>query len=124
MSSMKKKSSSRSALSNTGGLSALVLFAVAGCLVASGTSLPFLRSEIQGSVSHRVLAFAERVSYQRAIEEAYWRHRIWPKDRPDPKPPLDVVMPQAQLEKKVADYLGNHKKSREGDADYCQRVPG
>ena len=45
------------------------------------------------------------VSYQRAIEEVYWRHRIWPKENPDPKPSLDAVMTQAQLEKKVADYL-------------------
>ena len=29
--------------------------------------------------------FAERVAYQRAIENVYWRHRIWPKERPDPK---------------------------------------
>src|SRR6266568_4027586 len=30
-------------------------------------------------VTHRrQLSFAERVSYQRAIEEVYWRHRIWP----------------------------------------------
>src|ERR1041385_3898249 len=54
------------------------------------------------------LTFAERVAYQRAIEEVYWRHRIWPRsggERPDPKPRLDVVMSRAQLEKKVADYL-------------------
>src|SRR5437879_8698788 len=25
------------------------------------------------------LNFSERVTYQRAIEEVYWRHRIWPK---------------------------------------------
>src|SRR5204863_8696972 len=31
---------------------------------------------------------------------------IWPKQRPDPKPSLDAVMSQAQLEKKVTDYLG------------------
>jgi hypothetical protein len=46
------------------------------------------------------LTFADRVAYQRAIEEVYWRHRIWPKERPDPKPSLDAVMSQAQLEKK------------------------
>ena len=51
------------------------------------------------------LTLAERVAYQRAIEEVYWRHRIWPEERPDPKPPLDSVMSQAQLEKKVAEYL-------------------
>jgi hypothetical protein len=54
------------------------------------------------------LTFAKRVAFQRAIEEVYWRHRIWPRnrgERPDPKPSLDAVMSQAQLEKKVADYL-------------------
>jgi N-acetylneuraminic acid mutarotase len=63
-----------------------------------GNALPML-------VSHRTLTFAERVFYQRAIEEVYWRHRIWPEERPDPKPSLDEVMPPAQLEKKVEDYL-------------------
>jgi hypothetical protein len=29
--------------------------------------------------SQRTLSFEERVSCQRAIEEVYWRHRIWPK---------------------------------------------
>src|ERR1700724_1379870 len=47
-----------------------------------------------------MLTLADRVAYQRAIEEVYWRHRIWPKERPDPKPSLDQVMPSA-LEKKV-----------------------
>src|SRR4029077_11803902 len=54
---------------------------------------------------NRTLTFADRVAHQRAIEEVYWRHRIWPKERPDPKPSLDAVMSQAQLEKKVEDYL-------------------
>ena len=53
----------------------------------------------------RAFSFAERVAYQRAIEDVYWRHRIWPKENPDPKPSLDAVMSQAQLEKKVEDYL-------------------
>jgi hypothetical protein len=60
------------------------------------------------------------VSYQRAIEEVYWRHRIWPRDRgerPDPKPSLDAVMSQAQLEKKVEDYLRNSQALE----DYWQR---
>src|SRR5205823_14944452 len=55
--------------------------------------------------SQRTLTFAERVVYQRAIEEVYWRHRIWPKERPDAKPSLDAVMSHAQLERKVTDYL-------------------
>jgi len=61
--------------------------------------------EAPTKLSQRTLTFEERVSYQRSIEDVYWRHRIWPKERPDPKPPLDAVMTQAQLEKKVADYL-------------------
>src|SRR5213083_2271369 len=56
----------------------------------------------------RALSFAERVAFQRAIEDVYWHHRIWPRSRgenPDPKPSLDAVMSQAQLENKVAGYL-------------------
>src|SRR5437899_6766205 len=65
----------------------------------------------------RTLSFAERVAYQRAIEGVYWRHRIWPRERPDPKPSLDAVMSQAQLENKVEDYL---RKSQALE-DYWQR---
>src|SRR5262245_9936956 len=57
--------------------------------------------------NNRSLTFADRVAYQRVIEDVYWRHRIWPKERPDPKPALDAVMSQAQLEKKVTEYLRN-----------------
>src|SRR5436190_2055321 len=53
----------------------------------------------------RAFGFAERVAFQRAIEDVYWRHRIWPKENPDPKPSLDAVMSQAQLENEVAGYL-------------------
>jgi N-acetylneuraminic acid mutarotase len=53
----------------------------------------------------RAFSFADRVEFQRAIEDVYWRHRIWPKENPDPKPSLDAVMSQAQLENKVAGYL-------------------
>ena len=63
------------------------------------------------------LTFAERVAYQRAIEDVYWRHRIWPRERPDPKPSLDAVMSQAQLEKKV-DRLSAQIAALE---DYWQR---
>ena len=68
----------------------------------------------------RALGFADRLAYQRAIEDVYWRHRIWPRnggERPDPKPSLDAVMSQAQLEKKVTDYL---RKSQALE-DYWQR---
>src|SRR5205807_7316664 len=64
-----------------------------------------------------MLTLADRVAYQRAIEEVYWRHRIWPKERPDPKPSLDQVMPPAQSEKKVEDYLHNSQALE----DYWQK---
>src|SRR5581483_75288 len=65
----------------------------------------------------RTLTLADRVAYQRAIEEVYWRHRIWPKENPGPKPPLDAVLSQAQIESKVADYL----RKSQALADYWQR---
>src|SRR5258705_12454180 len=55
----------------------------------------------------RTLSFADRVAYQREIEDVYWRHRIWPNTNPGSKPSLDEVMSQAEIEKKVEDYLRN-----------------
>src|ERR1051325_3339214 len=66
-----------------------------------------LLSGVAAVPESRQLGFEDRVAYQRAIEEVYWRHRIWPRESPDPKPSLDAVMSQAQLEKKVTDYLRN-----------------
>src|SRR5438874_6846252 len=65
----------------------------------------------------RTLSFADRVAYQRAREEVYWQHRIWPKANAGPKPPLDKVMSQAQIEEKVEDYLRNSQALE----DYWQR---
>jgi hypothetical protein len=65
----------------------------------------------------RSLSFAERVAYQRAIEDVYWRHRIWPETNRGPKPSLDKVMSQADIEKKVTEYLRNSHALE----DYWQR---
>jgi N-acetylneuraminic acid mutarotase len=97
-------------------LMALSLCAVA-CSILTGTLLAFVGSSMPSNLSQRALTFADRVSYQRAIEEVYWRHRIWPKENPYPKPSLDAVMTQAQLEKKVADYL----RSSQALEDYWHR---
>src|SRR5213593_4298783 len=67
--------------------------------------------------NERTLTFADRVAYQRAIEEVYWQHRIWPKANAGPKPPLGKVMSQAQIEEKVEDYLRNSQALE----DYWQR---
>src|SRR5882762_9011986 len=88
-------------------------------LLVSVSTIPFALGQWQAR-GQRTLTFAERVAYQRAIEDVYWRHRTWPRDggeRPDPKPSLDAVISQAQLEKKVADYL---RKSQALE-DYWQR---
>jgi hypothetical protein len=111
---MKKQCSAESGLLS---LRVLVVCA-AGCLLVTGTLLAFFRSEAPAKSSQRTLTFAERVAYQRAIEEVYWHHRIWPKERPDPKPALDAVMSQGQLEKKVAEYLRNSQALE----DYWQRT--
>jgi hypothetical protein len=76
----------------------------------TGTLFAFFHPEAPAKASNPAaagLTFAERVAYQRAIEEVYWRHRIWPRERPDPKPSLDEVMSAQQIEKKVEDYLRN-----------------
>jgi len=53
----------------------------------------------------RTLTLADRVAYQRAIEEVYWRHRIWPKENAESKPTLDAIVSQRQIEQQVEAYL-------------------
>ncbi|HWX18170.1 MAG TPA: hypothetical protein VNY07_16460, partial [Chthoniobacterales bacterium] len=95
---------------------AALLFLISLVTLASAFNLPnkssslsprlaSLPTTVKSAQHHTTLTFADRVAYQRAIEEVYWRHRIWPKERRDPKPPLDKVMSRAQIEKKVEDYL-------------------
>jgi N-acetylneuraminic acid mutarotase len=85
-------------------------------LLVSVSTIPFALGQRQAR-GQRTLTFPERVAYQRAIEEVYWRHRIWPKERPDAKPRLDAVISQEKLEKKVVDYL----RKSQALADYWQR---
>ena len=70
-----------------------------------------------GKCETKTLSFTDRVSYQTAIEEVYWRHRIWPKENSGPKPVLDKIMSKQQIENKVWQYL------RESQAleDYWER---
>ena len=75
------------------------------CIAAVGTLMGFLGPEAPTNNAYRTLTFAERVAYQRIIEDVYWRHRIWPKENLNPKPSLDAVISQAKFEKKVTNYL-------------------
>ena len=64
------------------------------------------RSSTEGENQSRAsLTMEERIAYQWIIEEVYWRHRIWPEENPEPKPPLDQVVPSSALHAKVEDYL-------------------
>jgi hypothetical protein len=102
---MKNKRTSQSAFSSLRALVAAVICAGSGCSMASGALLVFLRSEASTKPSQRTLTFADRVAYQHAIEDVYWRDRIWPKDKAKPKQSLDEGMSAEQIEKKVQDYL-------------------
>src|SRR6516162_11771602 len=104
---MHKKRSAQAAFLDVCALTSFVFCTAAGGLMLSGPLLAFFGPEASVKDSQRTLTFAQRVAYQRAIEEVYWRHRIWPKENLSPKPSLDAVMSQAQIEKKVHDYLRN-----------------
>jgi|SRR5882724_7548971 len=117
---MKEKRTIQFAFFNARALSALSVCAAAACSVVSGTLLAFFRPEAQPKISIPVaagLTFAQRVAYQRAIEEVYWRHRIWPRnggERSDAKPSLDAVISHAQLEKKSQTTRTNLKRMKIG----------
>src|SRR5213080_2100500 len=92
-----------------------VLVLLAGTLMVAS-----FRPDAKAKADYRTPTFADRVAYQRAIEEVYWRHRIWPRnggENAEPKPSLDAVMSRAQLETKVEDYLRNSQALD----DYWQR---
>ena len=71
----------------------------------ASSRLTYLATAAKPAQQRTTLTLADRVAYQRAIEEVYWRHRIWPKENAQPKPPLGAIVSQAQLEEKVEDYL-------------------
>ncbi len=91
-----------------------------GTGIPTSLGLASSRPEASSKASHSAgvgLTFADRVAYQWAVEDVYWRHRIWPDTNAGSKPSLDAVMSQAQLEKKVEEYLRNAQALE----DYWQR---
>jgi hypothetical protein len=119
---MQKRPTCQSAFFNPRTLVVLLLCTAAtlSILIPTRSELAFLHPRGPSNGSQRTLTFEERVSYQQAIEDVYWRHRIWPRnrgERKDPKPSLDAVVSQAQLGKKVAGYLRNSQALE----DYWQR---
>jgi hypothetical protein len=73
--------------------------AFAGLLAIAFGSIP------PSDAGPRALTFEDRVAAQKAIEQVYWNHRIWPKENPGPKPPLTDGMNDGALRAKVDDYL-------------------
>ena len=67
----------------------------------------------------RDLTLADRVQAQRAIEEVYWRHRIWPKENPGDKQPLGALLSEAQLRAKVEDGL---RKSNAAEMEWGRPI--
>src|SRR5437867_4380427 len=108
---MKTKSKTSGYIVRSAAYAALLLCVIAG--FSSGFNLPnrwsglAWRSMMKPATQTKTLTFADRVAYQRAIEEVYWRHRTWSAENGAEKPSLDKVMPQAQIEQKVENYLRN-----------------
>jgi N-acetylneuraminic acid mutarotase len=57
------------------------------------------------ATSRQPLSVEQRIAAQKAIEQVYWAHRIWPKENPQPKPSLAQVMPDTAIQAKVEDAL-------------------
>jgi hypothetical protein len=76
----------------SGRLLLILLLCAAACCAALGNVPNFVHAGNSADVSQRTLTFAERVVYQRIIDDVYWRHRIWPKEDFNPKPPLNAAM--------------------------------
>jgi len=60
-------------------------------LLVAGT-VYFLRrrSADEGLPNFELCRTAVRINER--LKRGYWRHRIWPKENPNPKPSLDAVM--------------------------------
>src|ERR1043166_6730817 len=74
------------------------------------SSLALLALVAGPSNGERTLSFGERVKYQRAIEQVYWSHRIWPETNKKPKPPLDELISQSEIEHQVRTYLSQSQE--------------
>src|SRR4030042_4168288 len=51
------------------------------------------------------LTIEKRIECQRAIEQVYWHHRIWPKENKRPKPSLERIVTDDATRTKVEDIL-------------------
>jgi len=82
-------------------LCTVALASLASSLLTASQAAGTRGSRAQG----RTLSFAERVAYQRAVDEVYWRHTTWPQQNGRVKPSLDEVVPLEATRAKVAEML-------------------
>jgi N-acetylneuraminic acid mutarotase len=80
---------------------ALLSFSFQGANVSSDEGAPRPAQYRQG----RGLSLEERVSYQWAIEQVYWSHKLWPAGNQQPKPELEDVLPLSAVRRKVEGTL-------------------
>ena len=76
-----------------------------GGRLLSWAAITVLCTRFSCAATTRELTFEDRVRAQRAIEQVYWSHRIWPAENARPKPPLSAVMPDEAIRAKVEDCL-------------------
>jgi hypothetical protein len=100
----------------TGALSLLLLLAMLlnpiAALSASASSNPQIPSSAISQTTYqdienlaRPLDLESRLICRQAVEQVYWRHRIWPAENPAPKPDLEQVLPPQVLRARVEDEL-------------------
>ena len=85
-----------------------VVWSGVASVVETLTPCAFALTQAGEKASAGTFTFEERVASQYVIEEVYWRHRIWPKDNTGPKPSLDVLVSQREIEKKIEIIFANH----------------
>ena len=77
---------------------------VAG-LLFSATAVPGAPTREAVDSGPSTISFETRLAGQRAIEEVYWKHRIWPEQNLEPKPSLDAVLPAHAIKARVEEAL-------------------
>jgi N-acetylneuraminic acid mutarotase len=73
--------------------------------MAAGDARPQRAQAKAGAGARRTLSVAERVAYQRRIEEVYWRHRAAAQPAGQPVVPFAEAVPEASLQTQVEETL-------------------
>ncbi|MFZ5785545.1 MAG: hypothetical protein ACOY3Y_03795, partial [Acidobacteriota bacterium] len=68
-----------------------------------GIAAAFPLEALVASPPPRPVTLEQRVAAQRAIEEVYWRHRLWPEQNPGAKPALSSVLPERLIVQRAED---------------------